>query len=320
MNLTQGGDTILYWPDTVLIFYFVGMPQLSNEEHSFQVFQNYPNPMTDQTMISLFVPEKDKVNLIITDILGRIILKTERSLEKGIHSFRFTSGNEKVYFFIALWRGMSRSIKILHNGGHSDDIVSLEYTGSEFIALPPLKGTEDIQDFTFTLSDELLYIGYANYFRAAIVDAPEDSKTYTFNFATNIPCIGTPDVSYEGQVYSTIQIANQCWLKENLNVGTMIDGLVNMEENGVIEKYCYNDEPDSCAKYGGLYQWNEMMQYFLQEGARGICPPGWHLPSDKEWKLLEGVVDSQYGIGDPEWDGLGERGLDAGFNLKTVSV
>ncbi|MBP6978353.1 MAG: FISUMP domain-containing protein [Bacteroidales bacterium] len=203
---------------------------------------------------------------------------------------------------------------------HSDDIVSLEHTGSEFIALPPLKAAQDIQDFTFTLSDELLYIGYANYLRAEIVDAPEDSKTYTFNFATNIPCTGTPDVTYEGKVYSTIQIANQCWLKENLNVGTMIDGLVNMEENRVIEKYCYNNEPDSCAKYGGLYQWDKMMQYFLQEGALGVCPPGWHLPSDKEWKLLEGAVDSQYGIGDPEWNHYyAWCGFDAGTNLKSTN-
>ncbi len=51
-----------------------------------------------------------------------------------------------------------------------------------------------------------------------------------------------------------------------------------------------------------LYQWEEMMQYTTQQGAQGICPPGWHLPTDEEWKVLEGAVDSQYGIGDPEWD------------------
>ena len=89
--------------------------------------------------------------------------------------------------------------------------------------------------------------------------------------------------------------------------------------NGTIEKYCYNNEPDSCTKYGGLYQWDEMMQYTTQQGTRGICPPAWHLPTDEEWKVLEGAVDSQYGIGDPEWDILWDlRGFDAGTNLKTT--
>lgn len=73
-------------------------------------------------------------------------------------------------------------------------------------------------------------------------------------FATNIPCPGTNIVEYEGQVYSTIQIFSQCWLKENLNVGTMIEGPEDMADNGIVEKYCFNYRPDCCNKYGGLYQ------------------------------------------------------------------
>jgi len=62
------------------------------------------------------------------------------------------------------------------------------------------------------------------------------------------------------------------------------------------------------------------MQYNTQPGIEGICPPDWHLPTDEEWKVLEGAVDGQYGIGDPEWDReLVERGFDAGTNLKTTS-
>lgn len=155
---------------------------------------------------------------------------------------------------------------------------------------------------------------------SGILDSPEENTTYTFQFATNISCPGIPTVEYEGQVYNTIQILSQCWLKENLNAGTMIDTLENMQDNGVIERYCYKNQPDSCAKYGGLYQWNEMMQYTTLEGAQGICPPGWHIPTDDEWKVLEGAVDSQFGIGDPEWDiYYGSRGYDVASNLKTTS-
>ncbi|MCK4665089.1 MAG: hypothetical protein KAT68_19630, partial [Bacteroidales bacterium] len=88
-----------------------------------------------------------------------------------------------------------------------------------------------------------------------------------------------------------------------------------------IEKYCYDDNESNCDEYGGLYQWYEMIKYIHVpiQGTQGICPDGWHIPTDSEWKILEGIVDSQYGVGDPEWDGLGARGFDAGLNLKSTN-
>lgn len=58
MNRTQGGDTVLYWPDTVLSFNYFGMPEIFDENTTFRVFQNYPNPVADQTTVSLYVPER----------------------------------------------------------------------------------------------------------------------------------------------------------------------------------------------------------------------------------------------------------------------
>ena len=178
-----------------------------------------------------------------------------------------------------------------------------------------IKTAEATTHFQFGLGDQLFYTCYSNALQSGIVDYPVASRTYTFQFATNLPCPGTPTVDYEGQVYNTIQVLSQCWLKENLNVGGMIDGTMEQSNNGTIEKYCYNNQPDSCAMHGGLYQWDEMMQYTTGEINRGICPPGWHLPTDEEWKILEGAADSQYGIGDPAWDNWGWRGADAGYRL-----
>lgn len=318
MNRTQGGDTVLYYPDTVLVLYFTGIPEPQPLTSDFMVFQNYPNPMTDQTTISLYVPEKDRVSIIVTDLLGRETLKSERVLDRGNHNFRFSPGSSSLYFFTAQWKGRSSSIKILQASSGLNSTCSLDYIGSH-VSTSQLKTSEDIFDFTYSDGDELLYIGYADTLQSGMLDVPETSETYTFQFATNIPCEGTPTVSYEGQVYNTIQIFSQCWLKENLNVGTLIQGFQNMADNSVIEKYCYNNNPDSCAKYGGLYQWNEMMQYTTQQGVQGICPPGWHLPNDEEWKVLEGVIDSQYRIGDSVWDiNRNYRGYDAGAHLKTT--
>jgi uncharacterized protein (TIGR02145 family) len=319
MNCTQGGDTVLYWPDTVLSIYYVGIPESSGSTTGFQVFQNCPNPVADRTTISLYIPGRDRVDIIVTDILGRVILKSDMMLDQGTHTFRFTPGGANLYFFTTRWKGNSGSIRILQAGIQTGGKSILEYTGKKDSS-PQLKAMIDILSFSYSPGDELLYIGYADTLQSGLLDTPEESTDYTLRFATNIPCPGTPMVEYEGQVYNTIQIFSQCWLKENLNVGLMIDGTTEQSNNGTIEKYCYNNEPDSCTKYGGLYQWIEMMQYTTQQGSRGICPPGWHLPTDEEWKVLEGAVDSQYGIGDTEWDIVrDDRGYDAGTKLKTIS-
>ena len=63
-------------------------------------------------------------------------------------------------------------------------------------------------------------------------------------------------------------------------------GQSNQFNNGVVEKYCYDGSPANCSIYGGLYTWNEMMNYATNANARGICPVDWHIPSDNDWTIL----------------------------------
>ena len=107
------------------------------------------------------------------------------------------------------------------------------------------------------------------------------------------PCPGTPTVTYAGKTYNTVQIGNQCWLKENLDVRTMVifnSSSDNQTNNGIIEKYCYNNDPNNCSTYGGLYQWSESMKYASIEKAQGICPAGWHIPTKTEYEALANEV------------------------------
>ena len=106
------------------------------------------------------------------------------------------------------------------------------------------------------------------------------------------PCPGEPTVAYAGKTYNTVQIGTQCWLKENLDIGTMIPGNQNQTNNSIIEKYCYNNDPNNCTTYGGLYQWNEAMAYSTTPGTKGICPDGWHIPTYAELQTLGTAVSS----------------------------
>ncbi|HAT74163.1 MAG: putative lipoprotein [Candidatus Moranbacteria bacterium GW2011_GWF2_36_839] len=90
-----------------------------------------------------------------------------------------------------------------------------------------------------------------------------------------------------GNSYSTVLIGTQCWMASNLNIGTRIAGTSNQTNNSTIEKYCYNNLDANCTTYGGLYQWDEMMQYTEIAGTQGICPVGWHIPTDAQQHILD---------------------------------
>jgi uncharacterized protein (TIGR02145 family) len=118
-----------------------------------------------------------------------------------------------------------------------------------------------------------------------------------------------------GKEYATVKIGEQCWMAENLNIGSRIDGNTAQSDNETIEKYCYGNLETNCDIYGGLYQWNEMMQYSEDEDNRGICPVGWHLPTDAEWCELESGIDPSINCGTS-----GFRGINGGGKLKATGT
>jgi len=102
---------------------------------------------------------------------------------------------------------------------------------------------------------------------------------------------GASTVEYAGKIYNTVLIGNQCWLKENLDVGTRIQNNQSALDNGIIEKYCYDNDSVNCDNNGGLYSWNEAMQYSTTSGSQGICPPGWRIPTLAELQTLRDSVN-----------------------------
>ncbi|MDR2577564.1 MAG: fibrobacter succinogenes major paralogous domain-containing protein [Chitinispirillales bacterium] len=88
--------------------------------------------------------------------------------------------------------------------------------------------------------------------------------------------------SRDGQVYRTVTIGSQTWMGENLNFNAQ--GSV-----------CYDDDPGNCDIYGRLYDWNTVMagspsSSTSPSGVQGICPVGWHVPSEAEWTTLVNFV------------------------------
>ncbi len=119
----------------------------------------------------------------------------------------------------------------------------------------------------------------------------------------------------DGNVYPVVLIGEQEWLGENLRVtryrnGDHIPGIISgnewyQAEHGAYSKY---DGADlgSTAIYGKLYNW------YAVTDKRGLCPSGWHVPADSEWKQLEIYL----GLTPGEADEYGARGTDEGGKLK----
>jgi uncharacterized protein (TIGR02145 family) len=121
--------------------------------------------------------------------------------------------------------------------------------------------------------------------------SPDESNEVTIDVYLN----GLLDIN--GNYYKVVKIGTQIWMAENLNIGNRIESGNNQTDNEIIEKYCYNDLDYNCDIYGGLYQWDEMMQYHPAEDTsiitgdtQGICPNGWHIPTYKEWETLSDTL------------------------------
>ncbi len=117
------------------------------------------------------------------------------------------------------------------------------------------------------------------------------------------PCPGAATVTdIDGNVYNTVQIGNQCWMKENLRTTRYADGtsIALGSSTSITTAYCYypNGNSNNVTTYGYLYNWQAVMRNSPSSaanpsGVQGICPDGWHVPSSAEWNQLTDYVGSQ---------------------------
>ena len=116
------------------------------------------------------------------------------------------------------------------------------------------------------------------------------------------------------QAYPIEKIGNQWWMTKNLNVATYSDGTtIPNETNSIIWSsltsgalsYYNNDSAQYAETYGALYNW------YAVNDSRGVCPTGWHMPSDGEWNILGKLIDFTL-----DTTNIGLIGTDVGEKLK----
>ncbi|MCX6793160.1 MAG: fibrobacter succinogenes major paralogous domain-containing protein [Candidatus Falkowbacteria bacterium] len=168
--------------------------------------------------------------------------------------------------------------------------------------------------------------GKAEFTSSVTVSDPE-AIYYVRSYATNsagttygnevMTCGATTVNDTEDNLYNVVKIGSQCWMKENLKIGTFVQSKVTapctdyqspgdplthywscQNDDTKIEKYCFGNNVANCATDGGLYEWQEAMALpascvnsdcsaQITSPHQGICPTGWHIPTDAELSTLE---------------------------------
>jgi uncharacterized protein (TIGR02145 family) len=133
------------------------------------------------------------------------------------------------------------------------------------------------------------------------------------NSANQFKC-GDTLTDIDGNNYRTILIGDQCWMADNLRSSTYRDGTTipnypveadwRTTNNGAWVNYSNNSGYDQV--YGKIYNW------FAVTDSRGICPEGWIVPGDEDWKTLEITI----GMTQSDADSTGWRGTDQNIGGK----
>ena len=255
----------------------------------YAISNNFPNPFNPKTRIDITLPNSGVVKIEVFNLLGESVTEAIENIMNAGTNFvdielnGLPNGIYLLRIKIDEKYTVVKKVMLIYGSKHlATDIAS---------NTQPNKNESNKSSFLDTPIDSLVatspFIG-----RKTFTNLPNiaDDLLDLGDLVIERYCPEAPTVLYEGKLYKTVKIAYQCWLKENLDVGIMINRIQSASNNGVIEKYCYGDSITNCNKYGGLYQWEEAMQYVTIGYAKGICPTGWHIPIGTEFVMLADLV------------------------------
>ena len=270
----------------------VGISEEEKLPAGYAVSDNYPNPFNPKTRIEFSLPENGNIRINVFNILGQNVIEEIDKNVTGGSSFADLELNglpNGFYFARVVMNGkytVTKKLILMYGSRH--------LSASSVLPNLHLNKSNKANKTSLVLYLDSLVASNVIIGRKTFKNLPamESSTLNLGDMAINRYCQGIPTVAHAGKTYNTVQIGTQCWLKENLDIGNMINTSANASNNGTVEKYCYNNVAANCDKYGGFYQWNEAMAYVITPGAKGICPDGWHIPIRDEFLTLDITVNS----------------------------
>lgn len=306
LNHSKGWEENLTWPDTTLVMQCsVGIKE-EIPYSGFELLPNVPNPFYGETDVCLRMGISGEMSMKVFDLMGKEVTGFSSILEPGEHHFSIKLKTADIYLLTAICNGKSSTIKIVNK--ESSDMNTIKYVKKGKASMAIAKGTTTQP---FNLGDNMEYIGYCDMPNGVsiqstpVVQNQGASQTVIllFQVSTNgdgYSCAEATTVSdYDGNTYNTVKIGNQCWMKENLRTTSYADGtlITTSTTPSTTTAYCFspNLADSMIPMYGRLYNWAAVMHgsdgsTSNPSGVQGVCPTGWHVPSNAEWSQLKSYV------------------------------
>jgi len=302
-NVTQNKSLTIAGTDVLnLVASITGIEdKLSNGANGLNI---YPNPMTDASNIQFEMQSAGEVNIQLFDITGKQVAVLQNNLNAGVHNFSVNNLSGGVYTVLVGCDGKLYSQKIVSlNSGVQQATINYVGISSNRVT----KNTKATVQMQYNTGDQLSLKGISGTYNNVVLLTPTQSSTVTFTFvaAANI-------IDGSGNIYTTVVIGTQTWLKENLKTTKYIDGTdianVTIEADWAVlttAAYCwYNNDIANKDIYGGLYNWYAVDK--ASNGDKNICPTGYHVSTDVEWSTLMNYLGGDAGgkmkeIGTTHW-------------------
>lgn len=289
-NLTQDTTVELAGSD---ILHLVGTVGITSQSATNEDLQIYPNPMKGTSKLEFYNDQADDVKIEIYDVEGKLITGQSSKVNQGTNVFEicgFSAGIYTANIKTSAWQKSAGFISV-NNKVNTPAIKS----GSELMIesqTKSLKSTKNLVEMQYNDGDILLFKGVAGDYARVLTKVPTQTQTINFEF------VACTDLG--GNHYAVVSIGDQTWMAENLKyLPSVVSPGTESNTTAYYYVYDYSGTDVNAAKstanydtYGVLYNWPAAMDGDVSSssnssGVQGVCPNGWHLPSDDEWTELD---------------------------------
>lgn len=291
-NVESGNSATVIGETTVdLQTLLTSVNGIQNRESELTV---YPNPFNENATLEYSINEADEVTVLLTNSLGQTVATKKINLNPGMQRFTVSAANTGIYYISIRSSEGQKSSKIiaLSKGNQGNKI---DYIGFENIA--------NHKKSALVEAETLIHIELSSgNDKTIIADTPAESKTYEVEF---YKCEDADNMNYR-----IVKIGEQWWMAENL---AYLPKVSQSAYDSLTEPkyYVYGFDGTDLIEakqltnyktYSVLYNWSAAMNGASSSGAKpsgvqGICPEGWHLPSNNEWTVFsDHLINNGYGF------------------------
>jgi uncharacterized protein (TIGR02145 family) len=282
----------------------------------------FPNPSDGFTCVNYITSEEGHVEVKVINASGNVMGSQSYFLVRGNHQFKVTFPADGLYI-VSLIRNLEvENLKATSLGKHQREFEinymgnNGNFTENDLVS----KNAALTKTMDYREGDILLFTFFSGNMMAVMTASPSTSRNIRANFHI---CID-PD----NRIYKTVTIGSQVWMAENL---AFLPSVSPSSQGSATEPhyYVFDYQGTEVVKakqianyktYGVLYNWPAAMAGSAGSNSnpgkvQGICPAGWHLPADAEWKQLEKTL----GMTQSQADATDWRGTNQGTQLKSAS-